>query len=77
MNMLRRGEPVERETTTAAARMRGIRASFPANSQGVALWMRPYGPMTKMLMTPVSSTPAMPTPDIRSNFLETARERMP
>ena len=77
MNMLRRGVPVERETTTAAARMRGIRASFPANSQGVALWMRPSGPMTKMLMTPVSSTPAMPTPDIRSNFLETTRERIP
>ena len=53
------------------------RSSFPANSQGVALWMCPSGPMTKMLMTPVSSTPAMPTPDIRSNFLETARERMP
>ena len=44
--------PADRETTTAAARIRGIRASFPANSQGVALWMRPSGPMTKMLMTP-------------------------
>ena len=77
MNMLSRGALVERETMTAAARMRGISASLPAKSQGVAPWMRPPGPMTKMLMMPVSSTPAMPTPDMRSNFLVTTRERIP